>query len=395
MGIYLQRRKDGSTYGTYVVDRVIKGNRLKLSTGTRDLRTAKRMDDVIEQILDNGLDHHLRHLSERKVTLRQLYELQQKGQLNNRFHNPEALQPLEPALSKWIASYKGYSEGTRKGNIEFLKTMYKRLATQYPKPLMEDIPQMLRKYRDICEGRDTPRTFNLTRAVFFRFLKLRVGKQGELYQQAADVEKLPDKPKHPQTAKTPEEITQLTSALPDKYRGMVWTMCTTGVGWLEYGQMTVNANAKTPSVYIAGTKMDRKDERRRRTVPLVMPPSSRVGSERQFRKVLLATASQLGMKSINIYTFRKCYANWLLEAGIPQWRIEMYMGHQPQNQTQKYQMTEVSRWLTDDANRLREWLASPHTAQQSSPPHSPSAPPATLDALDAESPVATLDALDW
>lgn len=389
MGIYLQKRKDGSTYGTYVVDRVIKGHRLKLTTGTQDLRTATRMDDVIRLILDSGLDFHLKHLKERKVTLRQLYDLQQKGQLLNRFHNPEAAQPLEPALSKWIATYKGYSKGTRKGNTEFLGTMYKKLGAQFAKPLMEDIPKMLRKYRDICETRDRARTFNLTRAIFFRFLKLKMGKQSELHQQATDIEKLPDKPKNPQTAKTPEEIETLTAALRDKYRGMVWTMCTTGVGWLEYGQMTVNASAKPPHVHIAGTKMDRKDARRRRMVPFVLPTSSRVGSEKNFRKVLVATANKLGLNGTNIYTFRKCYANWLLEAGVPQWRIEMYMGHQPQNQTQKYQMTEVSNWLKDDAECLRSWIKAKRTAQ----PHSESSLKHTqvenLDAGDATSQVWT------
>ena len=103
--------------------------------------------------------------------------------------------------------------------------------------------------------------------------------------------------------------------------------------------------------------MDHKDGRRRREVPFVYPPTARVGSERQFRKILKATAETLRMENLNVYTFRKCYANWLVESGTPQWRVEMYMGHLPQSQTQKYQTTEVWRWLKEDGERLHKWLS--------------------------------------
>lgn len=349
MGIYLQRREDGSTYGTLVIDRVVNGTRLKLTTGTKDLRTARRMNDVIDQILDFGLDHHLRNLVAKKVKLRQLYELQQKGQLNNRFHDPEALQPIEPALGNWMASYKNWTDKTRQTNRELLNTMYKRTGSAFPKPVMEDIPKLLRHYRDACESNDTPRTYNLVRSVFFRFVRLKLGKNSELYATLSDVEKLPDKPKKPQTAKSPSQIERLMRAMPAKYRGMVWTMCTTGVGWTEYGQMTVRAELKNPRIYIEGTKMDRKDARRRREVPLIYAPSARIGTERTFRKALTTASKKLRLDNVRIYTFRKCYANWLVEAGVPQWRVEMYMGHTAQTQTQNYQTTDLFRWLTEDA----------------------------------------------
>ena len=364
MGIYLQRRKDGSTYGTLVIDRSIKGTRIKLSTGTKDLRTARRMNDVIDQILDFALDHHLRNLISKKVTLRQLYELQQTGKLNNRFHDPETLQSLEPALGNWMAAYKNWNDKTRQTNQELLATMYRRVSAAFPNPTLEDIPLLLRHYRDFCEQSESPRTYNLVRSVFFRFVRLRNGKQSELYQKLSDIEKLSDKPKKPQTAKPPAQIERLTRALPDKYRGMVWTMCTTGVGWTEYGQMTVRAELKNPRIYIEGTKMDRKDERRRREVPLIYPPSPRVGSERAFRKAITEASKKTRLTNVRIYTFRKCYANWLVEAGVPQWRVEMYMGHLAQSQTQKYQTTEVFIWLSEDATKMRDWLEQQRASKE-------------------------------
>jgi integrase len=257
-----------------------------------------------------------------------------------------------------MSTYKDWTEKTRQTNQELIATMYKRIASEFVKPTLEDIPSVLRYYRDICEQKDTPRTFNLVRSVIHRFIRLKLGKQSEIYQKLTDIEKLSDKPKKPQTAKTPTQIERLTRALPEKYRGMVWTMCTTGVGWKEYGQIEVRADLKNPRVFIDGTKMDRKDMRRKREVPLIIAPTPRIGSEKTFRKVLTTTSKKLRIDNLRIYTFRKCYANWLVEAGVPQWRVEMYMGHQAQTQTQKYQTTEIWRWLSDDADRMRLWLES-------------------------------------
>jgi integrase len=137
---------------------------------------------------------------------------------------------------------------------------------------------------------------------------------------------------------------------------MVWTMCTTGVGWTEYGQISSRTDIKNPRINIEGTKTDKKDERRRREVPLVYPPTPRLGSEKQVRKVLKAVSKKLRLQNVGIYTFRKCYSNWLVESGVPQWRVEMYMGHLPRSQTQKYQTTDTWRWLVEDGEKLRLYL---------------------------------------
>jgi len=358
MGIYLQRVGDGRTYGTLVIDRVIRGHRLKVTTGTTDRRTARRMNDLIDELKNRGMDTQLQSLMERRVTIRQLYELDQRGELMDvgRF-DPQLIQPLVTTIDRWATSYRQWSDKTRQSSKELLKTMFNRMSPQFPKPSVGDTPQLLRAYRVYCETNDIPRVFNRLRSVFHRFVRVTFGKTTTLYQQVNDVEKLFDRPKNPQTAKTPGQIEKLVRALPDKYRGMVWTMCTTGVGWDEYGKMTSRSDIKNPRVTIDGTKMDHKDGRRRREVPFVYPPTARVGSERQFRKILKATAETLRMENLNVYTFRKCYANWLVESGTPQWRVEMYMGHLPQSQTQKYQTTEVWRWLKEDGERLHEWLS--------------------------------------
>jgi integrase len=356
MGIYFQKKPDGSPYGTLVIDRIVTGKRLKLVTGSKDKKTVRRMDDLIDELIDRGMDSHIKNLVEKRVTIRQFYELDLKGTLYNPLHDPEVVQPLLPTLQSWMVSYKGWNEKTRQGNKELITTMFRKLESQVSSPMIEDIPKILRLYRELCETEDHPRQYNLIRSVFHRFCRLRFGKSSNLFTQISDVEKLPDRPKNPQTSKTPGQIERLCRSLPEKYRGMVWTMCTTGVGWDEYGKMTPRDDLKQPRVRIEGTKMDRKDQRRRREVPFIYSPHPQVGSERQFRKVLSTVSKKLRMENVRIYTFRKCYSNWLGESGVPQWRVEMYMGHLPQSQTQKYQTTEVWRWLKEDGELLRKWI---------------------------------------
>jgi integrase len=356
MGIYLQRRSDGRLYGTLVIDRIIDGSRLKISSGSKDMKTVRRMDSLIDELIDRAQESHLRNLVEKRVTIRQLFELDQKGTLYNPLHDPEVVQPLRSNLETWMSSYSGWNDKTRQGNRELIETMFKKLESKITNPMIEDVPKLLRSYRERCESEDHPRAYNLVRSVFHRFIRLRFGKSSPLFTQISDVEKLPDRPKNPQTAKTPGQIEKLCRSLPEKYRGMVWTMCTTGVGWDEYGKLTPRDDLKHPRIYVEGTKMDRKDKRRRREVPFIYSPHPQVGSERQFRKVLTNVSKKLRMENVRVYTFRKCYANWLVESGVPQWRVEMYMGHLPQSQTQKYQTTDVWRWLSEDGQLLRKWI---------------------------------------
>jgi integrase len=368
MGIYQQKTPgpNGTHYGTLVIDRVILGKRVKISTGSTDRKTVEKMNDLIDELVNRGMDHHLRNLSKGRsergrISIRQLYELYLRGKLYDPFHDPEIVQTLKPTLNEWVETYKNWSDKTRQGNKELLSTMFKKIGTKLEDPLIEDIPKILRIYRDICEKDDHPRQFNLIRSVLHRFIRLRFGKTSHLYTQTSDVEKLPDRPKNPQTAKSPGQIERLCRALPEKYRGMVWTMCTTGVGWTEYGQMTARADIKNPRVYIEGTKTDKKDERRKREVPLVFSPTPRVGSEKQFRKILSSVSKKLKMDNVRIYTLRKCYSNWLSESGVPLWRVEMYMGHLPKSQTQKYQTTDTYLWLIEDGEKLKKYIEENRT----------------------------------
>jgi integrase len=80
-----------------------------------------------------------------------------------------------------------------------------------------------------------------------------------------------------------------------------------------------------------------------------------------FQRVIKETSVSLGMDPVLPYTFRKCYSNWLMESGIPQWRVEMYMGHSPRSMTLRYQRTDVWGWLKEDGEKLRKWIDEERT----------------------------------
>jgi len=120
--------------------------------------------------------------------------------------------------------------------------------------------------------------------------------------------------------------------------------------------MTASVDIKNPRVIIAGTKMDKKDGRRRREVPLVFPPTPRTGSNEALVYNLKAAEAKARIGRIRPYTFRKCYSVWARECGVPEWRVEMYMGHAAKSMTAKYQTTEIWGWLREDGKKIREYI---------------------------------------
>jgi len=357
MPIYRQR-KNGKPYGSFQIDRLLKGTRLKLNTGTTVLRIAREMDSVIDDLKNMGLDVKLQQLLAKKVTIRELYAQKLSGKLFNPTEDPAFSAELKPVLDEWVRTYPRWTDATRANNRHLLNSLWKRLPAEQQEPLVRDIPKVLRFYSEFAEREEKPRVYNLTRAILTRFVTHRFGKLPSLYREIQDVGNLPNTLKDPLKAKTPAQIEKLCRALknPDKYAGMVWTMCASGVGWDEYGKMTPRTERKNPCLEIRGTKMDRADGRRRRDVPLVLLPSERIGSNEQFVRVLDEASRKAKIGRVRPYTFRKCFSVWARESGIPEWRVQMYMGHAPKTMTNRYQHTELYTWLREDGQKLRRFI---------------------------------------
>ena len=356
MTVYLQTTAAGRSYGTYQIDKVVKGKRIKVTTGTKDKRVAREMENVLDDLKNLGLDEKLDAFVQKKINIRQLYQQKLNGTLFQPAADPIYATPLKPALDEWVKTYRNWSEGSRKNNQHLIKALYKRLPADLADPLIADIPRVLRFYSEYAEAQNIPRVYNLARAVISRFVSKKFGTLPQIWREIKDVKNLPNTLKDPLRARTPAQIEKLCRILKPKYREMVWTMCSTGVGWDEYGKMTASVDIKNPRVTIAGTKMDKKDGRRRREVPLVFPPTPRTGSNEALVYNLKAAEAKARIGRIRPYTFRKCYSVWARECGVPDWRVEMYMGHAAKSMTAKYQTTEIWGWLRDDGKKLREYI---------------------------------------
>lgn len=53
MTIY-RDKKNGQEYGTYKIERVVLGTRLRLTTTTKDQRVARQIEDMLLEIKDYG-----------------------------------------------------------------------------------------------------------------------------------------------------------------------------------------------------------------------------------------------------------------------------------------------------------------------------------------------------
>jgi integrase len=266
--------------------------------------------------------------------------------------------PLRDDLLEWMRTYKDWSEKTRKDFTEKVTVLFRRTQNKFPNPTHGDIQSLLQEYRKQCEERNSPSTFRHVKNVFSRFVKSRYGKSHDLYLQLSDVESLrnptPDS-SGTRSSKSVEQIERLSKVLPSKYRPMLWTMCTLGVGWKEYESIEIKDDIKHKRVYVVGTKMDKKDRRRRREVPYVIPPHPPICTEKNFYKVL----KQFGKKvrlDITTYSLRHSYSRWMEECGVPRWRVQMYMGHLPKNQTEQYQRGELWNHLVEDGEKLRKYI---------------------------------------
>jgi integrase len=92
-------------------------------------------------------------------------------------------------------------------------------------------------------------------------------------------------------------------------------------------------------------------------VPLVYPLTRpAIGYSGFYHALNLATD-----RAMNVHDLRKTAESWWEEAGIPDWRIEYYVGHVVRKDLRAIyrKPREMARLLHEDAERVRTWLGDP------------------------------------
>jgi integrase len=293
---------------------------------------------------DNRLDL-LREIRDGRLDMLTVYEAFQRRALHE-LPVAGTMRPLAATMKDWIESLMVPLEYSAK-HVESLETSRRYFERADAKATVADLPRVLDELRDSL-GRKHPRSFNLARAAALTFVRATLKRSHQIYAGVAAVE---PRKLAKATKRTPLSLQQMTALFPNRdtewLDGIAWGMATTGMHAKEYwGRWHVTADR----VHIDGTKRSG----RVRDVPLVLRPTVPKFNRRKFEDDLRERT-----RMITVYDLRRTYATWLEAAGIPRTRRRLYLGHGTSDVTDLYEWHEVTAFLSEDATKLRAFLAIP------------------------------------
>jgi hypothetical protein len=343
--------------GKYL-DRVLKGigkknGRVQWPFGTDDKRTIDAMKAMVSTLYDRGDHGVLIAIEDKKTTLTLVYAAW-KNQALNKLPIGGAV-PFDPTAFVWLKSHS-VGEKTKKDYREYFKALCKVRASFN----VEDLPNVLRDYRQRCEKKGTARMFNATRNACRAFLhNYFEDKFHPLYLMVCNVKSLTEQTKNRGQSWTVATIDNMLTKMPPHARAQFWTMCITGAGMTEY-QLGLTVEGNT-AIRINGKKMRRIDDRRNRRVPLIEQPSPMLLNVQMLRRYLKEASGG----TLKVGDARKCYSRWLQEAGVLYDHRMQYMGHAPQTMSDRYSRAECEKLWREDAALLKAYIQKERSLAQS------------------------------
>lgn len=327
--------------GTLVLDKRYKViGRIKKSTGTNDPNTFKKLEGMMDTLKDRGRVDLLRSIRDGDLSILQVWEHYRDSKLE-KIPSTNSVKTLDPMVYRWIDTYE-VSERTRRVYRNNLRQL---LKLGKPDLSVDGLPQLLKRYRTHCQKNGFYRPFNHTRSTVQSFIHSEIGRYSDLWVRVSEIKTLPATPKRKGNPQSVKSIKSLIDQLPPKYGAMVWSLCTTGMGWADYkGKWTM----KKDHIFIEGTK----NKNRIRKVPRIDTPTRPTTTEQYLRKAIKSTSK----KNVQIYDFRRTYSHWMEMSGIPRSRRQVYMGHSSRDILDLYEYHEVRDYLKDDGKRLKEYI---------------------------------------
>jgi hypothetical protein len=327
------------------LDRLVAGvGRIQRSTGTRDRKLVRELNKMIDQLRDYGRTDILRAIRDAEWTPREVYVLYRAAGANPTAIRLEHAAELQAAADAWLAQRERL--GTlRPTTLQMYRSCLRRvLEGAPPQATLNDLPDLLRRYRDRAKG---ARAFNIARSTVQSFLKDQVGKRDERYLAVQyDTPPLAHRPKRT-TGLTPDDARAVAEQLDPLAARIWWGLCTTGMRPSEFwGAWEVEGSI----VQVKGTKTEHAE----RVTPLLYPVAKPGLTYRQFNR--RCEALKL---SVRARTGRKCFARWMNEAGIPRTRRRAYLGHAAREDvTDRYEGYAPDQYLDEDRQRLRAFIGA-------------------------------------
>ena len=333
--------RDGQS-GSFVLDRRVRGiGRIKRASGTTSPAVFKKMNRAVTQLADQGRVDILRALRDGTITVREFYDAFQRGETAT-LPTAKAGRPLVASWTAWIAK-KDCGAAHKRSLAQSLRHMHANAETR-----IADLPDLLEAARDRLRAH--PQSFRLCRSACQAFVKATLKRSHPLYAEMGAVEPLKIRAQRTKHPAAPYEMWAVLERLPILAKPIARTICLTGMRCNEFWGTW---STELDRVHIHGTKTKGAE----RVVPNLIGIARWPGMTYRAFRLALAEASDGQMTP---YDLRRTYATWLEAAGIPRTRRRLYLGHGNQDVTDIYEWHEVTKFLEEDAAKIRAFLGISH-----------------------------------
>lgn len=310
--------------------------RIDRASGTTDVKLFRRLNDMLTTLYETGRWDLLSAIRDGWMRPLEVWSAFRESRLDT-LPTVDHVRSLKSAVDRWLPQLTV---------TERHRATYRRLFDRLivAKAALRDLPNLLADFRQTCEGKGHARTFNLARAGCKAFLRDTVGREDPLYRKLDRVRPLKEL-RRPGKKLTIAEVADIASRLRS-YGGEWWSLCMTGMRRGEYwGEWEVG----TDRIIIHGTKSAAAVRAVPLAFPIIRPRIGHWGFGQALRKATGGT--------IRPHDSRHTYINWMADAGIPRIRRIIYAGHElGRDVTELYERHDVSKFLSEDAARLRDYI---------------------------------------
>lgn len=325
---------------TRIDRRLGKLGRLTREYGTDDPDQRSAIDAMLTELRSKRQWDVLALLFNKVMSPLDLWEARTRG---DDLPTGDEARNLERSAEHWLTN-----SDLTKGTV----ADYRRVLTPFysAHAVLGDLPEKLRRDRERAIHNGKRRTFNIRRSACLSMLAYYVDDQHKLYRAVRRVEALHVnvRPRNPQTVEQVRAIAQQMGANAE----ILWAICLTGMRQREFWKRPWKD--KGDRIYVPGVK-GKHGTTLPREVPKVYPIAQpRVGYSRFYHHL-----GKLTDGTVNVHDLRATYMTWLEEIGVPRIRRRIYVGHQVKDVSELYERRDVSKFLGEDAERLRTFIGAP------------------------------------
>jgi integrase len=346
-------RTSGKRGGNFEIDRVIEGldKPLRKSLGTPDLKKFRQRVALIEKAEKLEQYELLRAFQNDEISIEEMIEADARGKLREGIDGVKLNANLWDAIEVTLPSM-GKTAATRYRYQTSFKALQKKAAkTLGDNARVADLEKLDLKELKAAWGGSGTDWMHLRRAVS-AFLS----KYLDLYHpfRRRVMKDFPTAKEHKRKPNVSiDQFKKVVRRMRPQLAPCAWSLAISGMRLNEYLRLS-RADLKRPYVAVPGTKNEQSeaeieiDPRFWHYISDAVPCP--VGEE-YLRKQWNAAVKLAGMKNIHLHDLRHCHAQWAIDAGVAESKVQASLRHKSPGQTRDYTLRnatgEVSAALAD------------------------------------------------